>query len=151
MTEDGFEGFVQQPHEGTRIRRRDSTIRVVVPSGRSAASSAMELEVRPGFQTSLHSHDTVEEILYVLSGRLDFSCGDGTVAVGEGGCVVLPAGLPHRFRNPGPDTARLLMIGAPPSLDLYFAQVAELEDGDEPALAELQRRHGVTIHRPAED
>jgi mannose-6-phosphate isomerase-like protein (cupin superfamily) len=150
MTEDGFEGFVQQPHEGTRIRRRDSTIRVVVPSGRSAASSAMELEVRPGFQTSLHSHETVEEILYVLSGRLDFSCGDGTVAVGEGGCVVLPAGLPHRFRNPGPDTARLLMFGAPPSLDLYFAQVAEL-DGDERAIAELQRRHGVTIHRPAED
>ena len=40
--------------------------------------------------------------------------------------------------------------GAPPSLDLYFAQVAEL-DGDEPSIAELQRRHGVTIHRPAED
>jgi mannose-6-phosphate isomerase-like protein (cupin superfamily) len=151
MEERGFEGFAQQPDDGARIHRRDTTIRIVVPSGRSAAGSVMELEVRPGFQTSLHSHDTVEEILFVLSGRVDFSCGDGTVTVGEGGCVVLPAGLPHRFRNAGPDTARLLMIGAPPSLDLYFAQLAELEDGDEPAIAELQRRHGVTIHRPAED
>jgi mannose-6-phosphate isomerase-like protein (cupin superfamily) len=151
MTEGGFEGFVQHPDGGTRIHRRDATIRVVVPSGRSAASSVMELEVRAGFQTSLHSHDTVEEIVYVLSGRLDFSCGNGTVTVGEGGCVVLPAGLPHGFRNPGPGTARLLMTGAPPSLDLYFAQLAELENGDEPAIAEVQRRHGVTIHRPAED
>jgi mannose-6-phosphate isomerase-like protein (cupin superfamily) len=112
----------------------------------------MELDVAAGFQTSLHVHDAVEEILYVLQGRFKFRCGDGTVVLEEGGCAVFPAGIPHRFGNPGPGDARLLMISAPPGLDRYFAELADVEGGDGAERDAVQRRHGITILRmPGED
>jgi mannose-6-phosphate isomerase-like protein (cupin superfamily) len=152
MTDERFEGFLARRHEGPLIGRREAAIRVVVPTGRSAASTAMELEVAAGFQTSLHVHEAVEEILYVLQGRFEFRCGDGTVVLEEGGCAVFPAGIPHRFGNPGPSDGRLLIISAPPGLDRYFAELAEVEAGDGTQREAVQRRHGVRILRaPGED
>ncbi|HEY4865313.1 MAG TPA: cupin domain-containing protein [Candidatus Dormibacteraeota bacterium] len=152
MTDERFEGFLARRHEGPLIGRREASIRVVVPTGRSAASTAMELEVAAGFQSSLHVHEAVEEILYVLQGRFEFRCGDGTVVLEEGGCAVFPAGIPHRFGNPGPSDGRLLIISAPPGLDRYFAELAEVEAGDGTEREAVQRRHGVRILRaPGED
>jgi len=152
MTDERFEGFLTQRHEGALIGRREASIRVVVPTGRSAASTAMELDVAAGFHTSLHVHEAVEEILYVLQGRFEFRCGDGTVLLEEGGCAVFPAGIPHRFGNPGPSDGRLLLISAPPGLDRYFAELAEVEAGHGTEQEAVQRRHGVRILRaPGED
>jgi mannose-6-phosphate isomerase-like protein (cupin superfamily) len=152
MTEERFEGFLVRRHEGPLIGRREAGIRVLVPSGRSAGSTAMEVGVAAGFQTSLHVHDSVEEILYVLQGRLQLRCGDGSVVLDEGGCAVFPAGIPHRFGNPGPGDARLLMVSSPPGLDHYFAELTDVAAGDDAELDAVQRRHGVTILRgPEED
>jgi mannose-6-phosphate isomerase-like protein (cupin superfamily) len=152
MTDERFQGFLARRHEGPLIGRREASIRVVVPTGRSAGSTAMELDVAAGFQTSLHVHDAVEEILYVLQGRFEFRCGDGTVLLEEGDCAVFPPGIPHRFGNPGPGDARLLMISAPPGLDRYFAELADVDAGDGAEGDVVQRRHGVTILRaPGED
>jgi mannose-6-phosphate isomerase-like protein (cupin superfamily) len=152
MTDERFEGFLARRHEGPLIGRREASIRVVVPTGRSAASTAMELDVAPGFNTSLHVHDAAEEILYVLQGRFEFRCGDGTVVLEEGGCAVFPAGIPHRFGNPGPGDGRLLIVSAPPGLDRYFTELAGVDDGDGSESEAVQRRHGVTILRaPGDD
>jgi mannose-6-phosphate isomerase-like protein (cupin superfamily) len=152
MSDERFEGFLARRHEGPLIGRRKATIRVVVPTGRSVASTALELDVAAGFQTSLHVHDAVEEILYVLQGRFELRCGDGTVVLEEGGCAVFPAGIPHRFGNPGPGFARLLIISAPPGLDRYFAELADAEPDDGSETDAVQRRHGVRILRaPGED
>jgi mannose-6-phosphate isomerase-like protein (cupin superfamily) len=112
----------------------------------------MELDVAAGFQTSLHVHEAVEEILYVLQGHFEFRCGEGTVVLEEGGCAVFPAGIPHRFGNPGPGDARLLLVSAPPGLDRYFGELADVERGDGSETDAVQRRHGVRILRaPGED
>jgi mannose-6-phosphate isomerase-like protein (cupin superfamily) len=152
MTDERFEGFLARRHEGPLIGRREASIRVVVPTGRSATSTAMELDVAAGFQTSLHVHEAVEEILYVLQGHFEFRCGEGTVVLEEGGCAVFPAGIPHRFGNPGPGDARLLLVSAPPGLDRYFGELADVERGDGSETDAVQRRHGVKILRaPGED
>jgi hypothetical protein len=44
------------------------------------------------------------------------------------------------------------MISAPPGLDRYFAELADVEGGDGAERDAVQRRHGITILRmPGED
>jgi mannose-6-phosphate isomerase-like protein (cupin superfamily) len=66
----------------------------------------------PGYQTALHWHPYVE-YLFVLEGVLEaWTDGqqDQPNRLGVGDMIALPANTPHVFRNPGPDTLRLLGI-----------------------------------------
>ena len=66
----------------------------------------------PGYQTALHWHPYVE-YLFVLEGMLEaWTEGqqDQPNRLGAGDMIALPANTPHVFRNPGPDTLRLLGI-----------------------------------------
>jgi len=66
----------------------------------------------PGYQTALHWHPYVE-YLFVLEGVLEAwveGQADQPQRLGVGDMIALPAHTPHVFRNPGPDTLRLLGI-----------------------------------------
>ena len=71
---------------------------------------------QPGYSTPLHWHPYVES-LFVLEGEMEaWSEGlDAPVRVGPGEMIVLPAGIPHVFRNPGTVVLRLLGIHASPT------------------------------------
>jgi quercetin dioxygenase-like cupin family protein len=66
----------------------------------------------PGYRTALHWHPYVE-YLFVLEGVLEAwveGQPDQPHRLGVGDMIALPAHTPHMFRNPGPDTLRLLGI-----------------------------------------
>jgi mannose-6-phosphate isomerase-like protein (cupin superfamily) len=64
--------------------------------------------------TDPHTHRHTEAF-YVLDGELTFTLGAEaeTIAVGAGGFVAVPAGVPHAYSTAGDEPARWLVIHAP--------------------------------------
>jgi quercetin dioxygenase-like cupin family protein len=56
-----------------------------------------------------HVHPVQEERFTVVSGRLRFRLGGHAIVATEGETVVVPAGSPHWFGNPGPGVAHALV------------------------------------------
>lgn len=69
----------------------------------------------------VHVHHSDDEAWYVLDGSLRFQLGDRTVDAGAGTCVFVPPGVAHTFGNPGPGSARYLIITTPRVLALIDA------------------------------
>lgn len=62
-----------------------------------------------------YSHDSDEECVIVLKGRIQFWVGDDLHDLDEGDALVFESRVPHRNRNPGPIRAEVLWIITPPS------------------------------------
>ncbi|HEU5157881.1 MAG TPA: cupin domain-containing protein [Streptosporangiaceae bacterium] len=81
--------------------------------GRGRRLAVVEYTTRRGEEPPDHTHDTEDEICYVLAGAASFRCGDERFEVGEGGFVFLPRGIEHGYRVRGPEDVRLLAITSP--------------------------------------
>jgi mannose-6-phosphate isomerase-like protein (cupin superfamily) len=62
-----------------------------------------------GGGAKLHRHPYAEVFL-IRRGRVTFDVGDETTEAGEGQIVVVPGGVPHAFRNPGPEPFEMIDI-----------------------------------------
>jgi mannose-6-phosphate isomerase-like protein (cupin superfamily) len=62
-----------------------------------------------------YAHDSDEECVIVLRGRLEFWVGTDRYLLEEGDSIVFESRVPHRNRNPGPEPAEVLWITTPPS------------------------------------
>ena len=62
-----------------------------------------------------YAHDSDEECVVILHGRLDFWVGPDRYLLEEGDSIVFESRIPHRNRNPGPEQAEVLWITTPPS------------------------------------
>ena len=68
----------------------------------------------------VHAHRSLEQITYVLAGRLLVTMGDAATgdktefACGPGDTISTPPLVTLSYRNPGPDEVRVLFICAPP-------------------------------------
>lgn len=62
-----------------------------------------------------YAHDSDEEVVLVLRGRLEFWLGSDRYLLEEGDSIVFESRIPHRNQNPGPDQAEVLWITTPPS------------------------------------
>jgi mannose-6-phosphate isomerase-like protein (cupin superfamily) len=69
----------------------------------------------------LHVHRTEDEAWYVIEGSLRFQCGTREFGAEPGAGVLLPHGTPHTFWNPGPGSARYLLIVGPQTESLLKA------------------------------
>jgi uncharacterized cupin superfamily protein len=81
-------------------------------AGGSVTTGLRRIQVAPGRRaTPAHAHDAEEEIFYVLGGS-GLSWQDGeTCRVGEGDCIVHPAGGPAHTLVAGPDGVDVLAFG----------------------------------------
>jgi mannose-6-phosphate isomerase-like protein (cupin superfamily) len=74
----------------------------------------------PPGQFGIHAHRSLEQITYVLSGRVIVTMGDPATgattefACGAGETIATPPLVSLSFGNPGPEEARVLFICAPP-------------------------------------
>ncbi len=68
----------------------------------------------PGGGPRLHRHP-YDETWVVVAGTLTFTAGDETLEASEGDIVVVPPGVPHKFRNTGPGPSKLVCIHASPT------------------------------------
>jgi transcriptional regulator with XRE-family HTH domain len=110
-----------------RLVRREDRRRITYP-GLGAADEFLTADVHGRLQVILstidpgggtgpepYSHDSDEECLVVLEGRLDLWVGDDRVELAEGDAITYPSRVPHRNVNPGPAPARVLFCVTPPS------------------------------------
>jgi quercetin dioxygenase-like cupin family protein len=102
-----------------------------------------------------HSHDGFEETVYGLDGTTTYTIDGEDVELGPGGCVCIPRGTIHAFRNGGDTDARFLAVASPgvfgPSYFLDIAEVLARSPGGPPdiqAMGEVMRRHGLTPAPP---
>jgi quercetin dioxygenase-like cupin family protein len=73
----------------------------------NASTAVLCVELEPGKSGPRHI-DMPEEILLVHSGEIEIEIGDERGVFGAGGLVLVPAMVPHAFRNVGNTRARVV-------------------------------------------
>jgi len=99
----------------------------------------------------LHVHEREDESFYVLEGTYQFTFGDETVTLSEGGMVFLPRGVPHTFRNVGDTPGRLLNTVTPGGFEGFFREIDALPKNqplDRAVVAEIAAKYGLTFLPP---
>jgi len=61
--------------------------------------------LKPGASNPRHSHPNCDEVLYVLSGRLQHETGGEITILEAGDTLAIPAGVPHQAHNIGSENA----------------------------------------------
>jgi quercetin dioxygenase-like cupin family protein len=76
-------------------------------------SAMVYFELDPGDTLGRHT-DSVEEVILLLSGTVEATVGAETQQLSAGQVAVVPAMVPHDFRNIGDETAKVIgFFGAP--------------------------------------
>ncbi len=70
-------------------------------------TAVVYFEIEPGCRLGMHA-DSAEEIVLILEGEAEATVGDERGRVSAGEMAVLPAMVPHGFRNAGEDTVRVV-------------------------------------------
>ena len=75
--------------------------------------AVLEYVTQPGEEPGDHTHQSEDEMFYVLEGAVTFRCGGENFDVEQGGFIFLPRGLKHGYTLRGAGPVRLLVITAP--------------------------------------
>jgi len=70
--------------------------------------------IAPGGQAEPHFHTDIEQVIYLLEGRVEVGMRDEKEEMEPGDAVYFPPGEKHRVDVLGDQPARLLVIYAPP-------------------------------------
>ena len=118
--------FVDDAPVGRVVRRGDrrrivypglSAIDEFVTQGKDGRLEVILTTLDPGGGTGEESyaHESDEEVVLVLEGRLELWVGDEFHLLESGDAITYPSRQLHRNRNPGPDRAVVLFCATPPS------------------------------------
>jgi len=66
--------------------------------------------LKPGASNPRHSHPNCDEVLYVLSGRLQHETGGEISILEAGDTLAIPAGVPHQAVNIGTEEADTMVV-----------------------------------------
>ena len=119
--------FALQGGEGEHLSFAGLTIVVRVPSELSGGAFSLFEEVPPLADTPLHVHREEDELFYVLEGEHVFRVGDEEHALGPGGFVLAPRGVPHSQRRVVPGEGRELVLVTPGGLEGFFRELSAAE------------------------
>lgn len=78
--------------------------------------------IRPGERNPRHRHNTCEEVLYVLRGRVRHSVGEESVVLESGDTLTIPAGVFHNAVNIGPEDADVIVAYSTGQRDFELEQ-----------------------------
>jgi transcriptional regulator with XRE-family HTH domain len=118
--------FVDEPPLGRLVRRADRR-RIAYPglaavdefltTGKQGRLQVILTTIEAGGGTGdePYTHDSDEEVVIVLDGRLELWVGDEHHVLETGDAITYSSRLAHRNRNPGPGQARVLFCATPPS------------------------------------
>jgi quercetin dioxygenase-like cupin family protein len=107
----------------------------------------LEAQLQPGFDSGQHHHSREHETLYVLSGSIVVDMAGNTYTLTAGELVHLAPSQRHRFANPGPDPATLLIVVVPGQLVAYFVELEGLvaQQASRELVAGLNNRYGLVF------
>jgi quercetin dioxygenase-like cupin family protein len=89
-------------------------IAVLVTSQDSPNVSVAQLEIAPGVEIPVHTHDPQLDSILVLSGQGEISVNGAWQKVVSGDYVLAPSGAEHGVRNSGSEPLRLFVHHSPP-------------------------------------
>jgi len=127
-----------QPGAGAPIDLGVGCPTIKVGAAFSGQVGMVEGEVPPGggFQIP-HWHDDLDEVFYVLEGKIEFLLDGQWRRAVAGSTVFVPAGTVHAFRNASDQPARQLVVGPVEVAEL----IAELGDHPRERWEEVHERH----------
>ncbi|QEL24750.1 cupin domain-containing protein [Bosea sp. F3-2] len=105
----------------------------------------LEAIVPAGEGPPLHVHEREDEFFRILTGRFGFWCTGEYVELGEGGCIVLPRGIPHCFRNIGREEGRLMVLVTPGGFESFFPTVERCEPVKPAQISSVARDFGLSF------
>jgi len=85
------------------------------PQNSKSRNLAFGLAEFPGDTlAATHTHQTEEEIIYILSGRGAIIAGEKEMRLEAGVAIFIPPGLSHQIRVDGEDPLKLVTLFSPP-------------------------------------
>lgn len=93
------------------IRARELEDGTLEGGEHGASISLIVNESEPGQGPRLHRHG-YDETWVVEEGMLTFQAGERCEQAVAGDIVIVPAGVPHKFRNDGPGRSKVICIHA---------------------------------------
>ena len=134
---------------------------ILVSSDATAGLYAViDMHVPAGGGPDPHRH-ACEETFLVLEGAIEVCFRDRSVTAEAGTAVAIPAGAPHKFKNVGSQSARLLCVVSPAGLDGFFVEggipiegphascpTASATEAQKRRMAEIAARYGVELLPP---
>ncbi|MFH8620081.1 cupin domain-containing protein [Streptomyces sp. NPDC017979] len=159
------------PGGGRKLITPAQEVTFKATKAQGSSISIFEVIVPPGFDVGAHVHNHSQEFFYVLEGELDLLCfepaertadtwhhwtspkGDRVIRAAEGGCMFVPPGTPHAFRNPTDKPVKMLFQSYPsPEHETYFEEIAEIwargSTVDASAVEEMRKRYDVSQITP---
>ncbi len=118
--------FAEEPSSG-RVVRREARRRIAYPglhavdefltSNMAGRLQVILSTIEPGGGTGEepYTHDSDEEVVFVMAGTLDLWVGDEHYVLREGDAITFPSRLPHWNMNHGETPATVLFCVTPPS------------------------------------
>ncbi len=105
------EPIVLGPGEGRTFPFGRRIMITKVDEGDTEDVAIFETKPEPGVPTALpHRHWEAIEAFYVLDGEMEFLVGERIVCGPVGTFILIPCGVVHGFRNPGPSPAKMLVM-----------------------------------------
>ncbi|WAL93142.1 cupin domain-containing protein [Streptomyces sp. Je 1-369] len=158
--------LIVPPGGGRTLKTPAQEVTFKATQAQGSAVSIFEVIVPPGFDVGAHVHHESQEFFYVLEGELDLMCfeptertrdtwhhwqsadGQRVIRAAEGGCMFVPTGTPHAFRNATDKPVKMLFQSFPsPDHEQYFEEIAEIwargTTVDPAAVEEMRKRYDV--------
>jgi mannose-6-phosphate isomerase-like protein (cupin superfamily) len=130
------------PGEARRLRVLSSALEVKAGAEAGLSFGMFRSSFPPGTgMPFLHVHRSYEEAFYVVEGQVRFQLGTNEIHAGAGSAVLVPAGVPHCFRNSGPGNVDWIVVTAPADAVALIEEVAASTPGDLDRMAELFERY----------
>jgi len=91
------------------------------------------LELPPGAEQTLRSHEEAEQVYVVVGGAGTMSVAGDTQEVGEGDLILVPPATDHSIANGGEGVLACISVQSPPvaASELYSDQLAEVAGYDD--------------------
>jgi len=115
----------------------DFTVKAGEVQGGSGAAF-LEYMTRQGEEPEDHTHQSEDEMFYVLEGAITFRCGDETFDLEQGGFIFLPHGIRHGYTIQSESPVRLIVVTSPVregSNGGWGGFVADMESGQAELIA----------------
>lgn len=96
-------------------QRRWEDVLLTPPESRRLQVILSAIEPGAGSGKEPYTHDSDEECVIVLKGRLEFWVEEERYDLDEGDAILFESRRPHRNRNPGPSKSEVLWVITPPS------------------------------------
>ena len=136
---------VSPPGHGTPAVAFGKHVIRIMAANTGGALGMLEAIVPPGEGPPLHVHEREDEFFRVLSGCFGFWCAGDYVELTAGGCIALPRGVPHRFRNIGDKDGHLMVVVTPGGFENFFPIIELCKPETPEQIASVAKDFGLTF------